>query len=123
MNQPWTEGKKELSALCNVVRELIRKGDYAECEKLVADAMGKYPHAPQPHNLMGVLFEMKDDHAAAMKHFRAAWVLDPTYLPARHNLNLFASFNKIGKYAFDESDCSISEEDHDQSVNNISGKD
>ena len=112
MEQALTNGEKELSVLCNMIRELTRKGDYAECEKLIADAMCKYPHTPQPHNLMGVLFEMRDNHVAAMKHFRAAWALDPTYIPARHNLNLFASFNKIGTCAFDESDCSIDEEKH-----------
>ena len=100
------EREKILSALCNSVKQLVRKGDYVECEKLIANAMGKYPHAPQPHNLMGVLFEMRDNHAAAMKHFRAAWSLDPTYIPARHNLYNFASFQKVNKFIFDENDLS-----------------
>lgn len=104
MKQPLTEDKKALSELCRLVKTLTRKGHYAECEKLVADAMGKYPHAPQPHNLMGVLFEMQQNHIAAMKHFRAAWALDPTYIPARHNLDAFASFYSSDKHAFDEND-------------------
>lgn len=104
MRQPLAAGEKELSELCHLVRTLTRKGNYAECEKLVADAMGKYPHAPQPHNLMGVLFEMQDNHIVAMKHFRAAWALDPTYIPARHNLDIFASFYSGDKHAFDEND-------------------
>ena len=114
MDQILTEIEKELFVLCNLIRELTQKGNYSECEKFLADAMSKYPHMPQPHNLMGVLFEMKADHVAAMKHFRAAWSLDPTYIPARHNLNLFASFNKSGKCAFDESDCSIGEEHNNE---------
>lgn len=104
MKQPLTEDEKELSELCNLVRALTLKGNYAEGERLVADAMGKYPHAPQPHNLMGVLLEMRDNHMAAMKHFRAAWALDPTYIPARHNLDIFASFYSGDKHAFDEND-------------------
>jgi len=104
MTQPLSEGDKELSALCDSVRQLARKGGYAECEKLIAGAMGRHPHAPQPHNLMGVVFEMRNDHMTAMKHFRAAWSLDPTYLPARHNLDNFASFSAKSRFVFDENE-------------------
>ena len=97
--------EKELADLCGSVKKLALNGDLAGCERLVAEAMGRHPHAPQPHNLMGVLLEMKNEHSAAMKHFKAAWSLDPTYYPARHNLDNFASFYINGKYAFDENDC------------------
>ncbi len=99
------ESKKELNALCAVVRECTRAGEYQKCEALILDAMRKYPHAPEPHNLIGVLLEKEGDHLTAMKHFRAAWALDPTYLPARRNLESFGTFFSHGKYAFDESDC------------------
>ena len=100
-----SESGQELSALCDTVRELIRKNAYQECEKLVTAAMGRYPHAPQPHNLIGILLEKMDDRISAMKHFRAAQALDPTYLPARHNVDRFASFYPGGACAFDETDC------------------
>ena len=106
MDQLLTGNEKELSALCDSVRLLTRKGDYIECEKLIADAMSRHPHSPQPHNLMGVLFEIRNDHTSAMKHFRAAWSLDPTYVPARHNLDNFASFYTTGEFVFDENDLS-----------------
>lgn len=99
------ESKKALNMLCSIVRELADKGEYGKCEFLISDAMGKYPHAPEPHNLTGVLLEKNGDHAAAMRHFRAAWALDPTYLPARQNLESFGTFYSKGLYAFDESDC------------------
>ena len=94
-----------LAVLCNAARECMEKGAYQECEERIAAAMGKYPHAPQPHNLMGVLHEKMGDRGAAMKHFRAACALDPGYLPARHNAERFASFHPAGTCAFDESDC------------------
>ena len=109
MAQPLTGEDQELSVLCDSVRRLARKGDYEECERRIANAMSRHPHAPQPHNLMGVLFEIKNDHVAAMKHFRAAWSLDPTYLPARHNLDHFASFYPKDQCAFDENDCRVNE--------------
>ena len=100
-----SDEEKELTALCDSVKHLAGEGAYSECEKLIAEAMRKHPHAPQPHNLMGVLLEIKDDRTAAMKHFRAAWALDPTYIPARYNLDNYASFYSRGKCAFNENDC------------------
>ncbi|HHU78393.1 MAG TPA: hypothetical protein GXZ29_05875 [Clostridiales bacterium] len=96
---------KELTVLCKAVRKLVEQKEYSKCELLIKDAMRKYPHAPQPHNLIGILLEKKGDHVAAMKHFRAAWALDPTYIPARCNLERFGSLYPNEKCAFDESDC------------------
>ncbi|MBE6904804.1 MAG: hypothetical protein E7476_00790 [Ruminococcaceae bacterium] len=107
-----SESKKELNELCAAVRECAYTGEYQKCKNLIFDAMGKHPHAPEPHNLLGVLLEKEGDHLTAMKHFRAAWALDPTYLPARQNLDSFGTFFSKGKYAFDESDCT--EERHEE---------
>jgi len=100
-----TDIPDELAALCISVRELSRQSQYEECEALLKNAMAKYPHNPQPHNLMGLLLELQNDLLLAMKHFRAAWALDPTYIPSRQNLDHFGSFYPTGKWAFDESDC------------------
>lgn len=104
MSQILSEAEAEMSALCDTVRRFILNGDFIECEMTIAETMGRRPHAPQPHNLMGVLFEVMGDHAAAMKHFRAAWSLDPTFIPARHNLDSLASFSAGKRLAFDEKD-------------------
>lgn len=100
-----SESKKELNALCTSVRRLALAGEYRECERLISEAMSKYPHAAEPHNLFGVILEKEDDHIAAMKHFRAAWALNPSYLPARQNLESFGTFFSQGRTAYDESDC------------------
>lgn len=95
-----------LNDLCNTVRELIQNYNYLESEWIITEAMGKYPHAPEPHNLMGVLLERKNDHSTAMKHFRAAWALDPSYLPARYNMEQYGDFfSNRRKAAFDDADC------------------
>ena len=49
--------------------------------------------------------EKEGDHPGAMKHFRAAYALDPTYLPARQNLDHYGTFYSRGGCAYDESDC------------------
>lgn len=100
-----SDNKKELNALCTSVRRLALTGEYRECERLISDAMGKYPHAAEPHNLFGVILEKEGDHIAAMKHFRAAWALAPSYLPARQNLDSYGTFFSRGRTAYDESDC------------------
>ena len=106
MNNNIIQDNEELSVLCTTVRELISQKKFSESEELIKQAMAKYPHACEPHNLMGIKLEKEGDHLTAMKHFRAAWALDPTYLPARYNLNQFAEiFNKEYKYAYDETDC------------------
>ena len=55
---------------------------------------------------MGIVLEKENEHVEAMKHFRAAWALDPTYLPARVNMEQYAGFSTVGRIdAYDESDC------------------
>lgn len=96
----------ELNNICNEARELIKQKKYHECRRLVINSIGRYPHAPEPHNLMGILLENEGDHLTAMKHFRAACALDPTYLPTRFNLVQYSDFFcKTRKDAFDETDC------------------
>ena len=96
--------------LCNQVRKLIDNREYESCYEIITGEMKKSPHAPEPHNLLGMLLEKEGDHILAMKHFRAAWALDPTYLPARHNLEVFGTFFSNGAGAYDEDDCPILEE-------------
>ncbi|MGI6161510.1 MAG: hypothetical protein ACOYJD_05700 [Christensenellales bacterium] len=95
----------DLSQLCTRVRSLIKDRNYSECTRSISDAMRDYPHAPHPHNLMGILMEEQGNHVAAMKHFRAAWALDPSYLPCRINLERYGSLFNHGTRAFDENDC------------------
>lgn len=97
--------QQELTLVCSTVKRLLEQRQYQEGKLLIQEFMGTYPHAPEPHNLMGIVLEMEGDHLKAMKHFRAAWALDPTYIPARYNLNRFATFGLRGKCAFDETDC------------------
>lgn len=95
----------ELNSLCTQVRALVANKQYKQCENLICNAMERYPHAPQPHNLFGVLLEKEGNHTEAMRHFRAAWALDATYAPAGENLKTYGTFYSSGRCAFDESDC------------------
>ena len=108
----YPESNLELTVLCDTVRELVSQKKYQECILLIQNAMRKYPHAAEPHNLIGILLEKEDDHISAMKHFRAAWALDPTYIPARCNLERYGNFYAVGQCAFDETDCIQEQKDN-----------
>lgn len=94
----------ELDKLCISIRELVGDGDYESCMEPICEAMEHSPDAPEPHNLLGIVLEKQGKHTAAMKHFRAACALDPTYAPALQNLDTYGTFFSCGKCAFDESD-------------------
>lgn len=97
-----------LDELCASVRRLVAEGDFKGCERLIYKAMEEYPHAPHPHNLLGIVLEKTGEHSLAMRHFRAAWALDPAYRPANHNLENYGTFNSRMGCAFDESDVPVS---------------
>ena len=103
--------------LCDVIRRLVENGAFENPEREAARAMSEAPHAPEPHNLMGIILENENDHIGAMKHFRAAWALDPTYLPARFNMEQYGRFSAVERVdAYDESDCTVEDEHHTETA-------
>ena len=89
--------EKNLRELCIKVKRCCRRHDYETGEKMVINAMGKYPDAAQPHNLYGVLLEKTGQHTAAMRHFRAALALNPCYRPANYNLEQYGQLRVTGR--------------------------
>ena len=105
MTQELTGCAMQLQALCDGVRKYAKARDYQKCAAMICEAMGKFPNAPQPHNLLGIVMEKEGDQVGAMRHFRAAYALDPTYFPARQNLDYYGTFYSRGGCAYDERDC------------------
>lgn len=96
----------ELMGLCGRVKDYLRRDAYQECMEDICYAMYLHPDAPEPHNLLGILMERQQNHIGAMKHFRAALDLDPTYLPAKENLMEYARFQTPSpKCRFCDADC------------------
>lgn len=94
-------------SLSIAVKRHITNGAFDDAQNDIVNAMAKSPHDAVPHNLMGILLEHRNNHSLAMKHFRAAWALDPTFRPARFNMNKYGNFGN-GRYeldAYEESDC------------------
>ena len=91
------------------IRALVAQRHFSEAEDEAAQAMTAAPHDAQPHNLMGIIAESRNDHVQAMKHFRAAWALDPTYRPARINMERYGSFSgQMTRPVYDETECAPS---------------
>ncbi len=96
---------RELQELTSLIKNNYFSDDTLVYKKMIYETMSKFPHSPKPHNLIGLLLEKEGNHILAMKHFRAAYSLDPTYLPAERNLNKFGAISSFAKCAFDELDC------------------
>ncbi|HMR67012.1 MAG TPA: response regulator [Anaerolineae bacterium] len=75
------EGHLELTKYCINDRHFEAAAEHAR------RAIGADPTRPEAFNLLGVLFELAGNHEAAMKQYRVAIDLDPTYRPAWQNLN------------------------------------
>lgn len=95
---------KELRDLCFRVKKEIENGNYETAFQFITDSMKNYPNSGVPHNLMGILEEYRRNHIGAMKHFRAAWALEPTLLSARWNLDVFGTDSRRMKCAFLDED-------------------
>ena len=103
MNTILNGDEENEKCFCLEMKKLICSGNF----------MSKHPNSAIPHNLLGIIYEKKRNHILAMKHFRAAWCLDPTYLPARENMSNFSSFESMHKFFYEESDCSKSEQKYE----------
>ena len=98
----------------NKCRTLIEEHKYVECEKVIVMSMIKMPHSAVPHNLMGILLEKEHNHILAMRHFRAAYGLDPAYVPARYNLDHYGEVFPTGlrQCAYTEEDCPVTKDSY-----------
>lgn len=107
--------KEELKKYCNEIKQMIATRQYQACELKILESLENYPHSAVPHNLYGILLERKHEHLLAMKHFRAAYALDPTYIPARYNMTQYGEWHKEKiEAAYCEEDCvAICEKEED----------
>jgi DNA-binding NtrC family response regulator len=71
------------------------KFDFAR--EMVQKAIASDPSQPEAYNLYGALLEINGDRLEALKFYHMAIDADPTFMPARENLERATSENKIGK--------------------------
>ena len=73
--------------------EKIHQNEFKESYKIIMKALSENPNAPEPHNLLGIWYELKKNDDLARKHYRAAYALDPTYTPASENLERITTYH------------------------------
>jgi tetratricopeptide (TPR) repeat protein len=75
----------------------ISIGRLEEARETIQKAIAFDPRRPEAFNLYGVLFEINHDRLGAQRFYRAALDIDPTFGPARRNLNRTTSQPKLGE--------------------------
>ena len=72
-------------------KKCILEKNYDSAKEYLKKAIDENLEAPEPQNLLGVLYEYEEDLLIARKHYRAALEMDPTYKPAIENLERVSS--------------------------------
>jgi len=67
-------------------KSCITRKDFTKAYEYLQKAIGGDPRKPEPYNLIGVLLELRNEVPEALKMYRAALSVDPTYHPAAANL-------------------------------------
>jgi DNA-binding NtrC family response regulator len=73
-------------------KKCILEKNFDKAKEYLKKAIAENLEAPEPQNLIGVLYEYGDDILTAGKHYRVALELDPTYKPALENLERVTRF-------------------------------
>jgi DNA-binding NtrC family response regulator len=85
-----------------LAKRSINKMHFDAAVEHVRKAIYLDPSRPEGFNLLGALMEIRRDLDEARKHYRAAISLDPTYAPARKNLERVTSFRRHGSIVLGE---------------------
>ena len=84
-------------SLIELTKRHISDRGFSAARETARKAIAADPDHPEAYNLLGVLLELKDDWVEAQKFYRAALDIDPTFKPARANLERTTSWNRLGK--------------------------
>ena len=77
----------QYKASLNAAKNSARKRNFDEAIAKTKEAIGSDPGNPEAFNLLGQLQETLGDIDSAIKNYRVAIDLDPTYQPAKDNLD------------------------------------
>ena len=75
---------------------------FDEAEVFLKQAVGLRPDSAEAHNLLGVLHELRNEHDASYREYKAALAADKRYPPAYHNMTRYYE-----RYTFGRSDVPV----------------
>lgn len=97
---------EEYQKLIMAIQDALKSRDTKSAYCLISQTMKDNMNAPEPHNLLGIYYEMSGDDRIARNHYRAAYALDATYKPSCRNLSRLCSFYwGLRPRDFDYGDC------------------
>lgn len=76
-----------------LAKKMINERNFERAEEYLDSALASEPSTPEPFNLLGVILEMKGKPTEALKKYRAALALDPSYEPAEQNIERATQFD------------------------------
>ncbi|MEO1005902.1 MAG: response regulator [Cyanobacteria bacterium J06638_38] len=85
--QDSAESASEYQSSLKSAKKLARKRDFEPSIAQVKKAIGSDPSQPEAFDFLGQLQETLGDFDSAIKNYRVAIGLDPTYQPAKSNLD------------------------------------
>ncbi|MDD2998548.1 MAG: response regulator [Candidatus Riflebacteria bacterium] len=84
-------------SLIKLTKRQISDCDFDGAGETAKKALAANPADPEAYNLLGAIFEIKGNWLEAQKFYRNALEQDPSYKPARVNLERTTSLDKSGK--------------------------
>lgn len=87
----------DYTSLIELAKRYISDRNFATARETARRAIAADPAQPEAYNLLGALLEMDHHRLEALKFYRAALDIDPTFKPAGVNLDRATSWNKFGK--------------------------
>jgi two-component system, OmpR family, alkaline phosphatase synthesis response regulator PhoP len=88
------EKASDYAASLKLAKESIKTGHFDAAEEHLKKAMSVDSARPEAFNILGAVLEMRGNRLEAQKQYRAAISLDPTYAPARVNLERSAQMRR-----------------------------
>lgn len=90
----------DYASLIELAKRYISDRDFPAAREITRKAIATDPAQPVAYNLLGALLEIKGDNHEALKFYRAATDIDPSYKPALANIDRLTSWYKIGGIDF-----------------------
>lgn len=85
--------EKDYDTLILRAKAAINERNFDLAETLLKQAVNLVEENAEPYNLLGVLAEMRGKSSRAMKMYRAALDIDPSYKPAQDNIERASDFS------------------------------
>lgn len=109
---------KDYRSLIELAKRHISDRNFAGARETSRKAIAEDPAQPEAYNLLGALLEIKGDIPESQKFYRAATDIDPTYEPARANLERATSWHKLGGIDFGSDDIKPDDNETNKIKNN-----